>query len=126
MTMRNEGLTKTFNAGAAVTKCRIAKFGADERTVIMSALAVDAHVGIVDNLTVASGDPVDVILAGVATVEYGGTVTAGALLTADTSGRAIVATASAAANVRVIGVAMVAGVVSDLGAVLISAGSFQG
>jgi len=66
------------------------------------------------------------VLSGVATVEYGGTVTVGALLISDSTGRAIAATAAAGTNVRTIGVAMVAGVVGDLGAVLLSPGSFQG
>jgi hypothetical protein len=127
MTMRNQGLVKTFNTGAAVARSRIVKFGADERTVIVSAAAGDSHFGVSDDVPApGTGDVVDVVLSGVATVEYGGNVTVGALLTSDSVGRAIAATASAGSNVRVIGVAMVGGVSGDLGAVLLSAGSFQG
>lgn len=127
MTMRNQGLVKTFNTGAAVPRSRIVKFGADERTVVVGAAAADALIGVSDDVPApATGDVVDVVLSGVATVEYGGTVAAGALLTSDATGRAITATAAAGSNIRFIGVAMVAGVVGDLGAVLLSPGSFQG
>jgi hypothetical protein len=79
-----------------------------------------------DIATAGAGEPVDVVMSGVATVEYGGNVTVGALLTANATGQAIAATAAAGSNVRVIGIAMVGGVSGDLGAVLLSPGSFQG
>ena len=116
MTMRNHGLIKTFNAGAAVAARRIVKFGADERNVVVGAAATDKLIGVSDDIAAASGDP----------VEYGGTVAIGDLLTSDSTGRAVAATPSAGTNNRIIGVAMVAGVVSDLGAVLIGQGSTQG
>jgi len=127
MTMRNQGLIKTFNTGAAIPRNRIVQFGADERTVILSAAAGNSHIGVTDNIAApATGDVVDVVLSGVATVEYGGSVTRGALLTADSVGRAIAAAAAAGTNVRIVGVAMVDGASGDLGAVMLSPGSFQG
>jgi len=127
MTMRNQGLVKTFNSGAAIARSRIVQFGADERTVIQSSAATSSHIGVADDLAApGAGRLVDVVLQGVATVEYGGAVTRGALLTSDAVGRAIVATAAGGANVRIAGVAMVDGVLGDQGAVLLSAGSFQG
>ena len=126
MTMRNQGLVKAFNAGAAISRNRIVKFGADERNVIQGAAATDALIGVSDNIDIPSGEVVDVVLTGVATVMYGGTVTVGALLTSDSTGRAVVAAPAAGANNRIIGVAMVAGVVGDLGAVLLSPASLQG
>jgi hypothetical protein len=65
-------------------------------------------------------------LTDIATVTYGGTVTRGQLVISDSTGRAITATATAGTNVRTCGVAMVSGVVGDLGAVLLTPGSFQG
>lgn len=127
MTMRNQGLIKTFNSGAAIVRSRIVQFGADERTVIQSSAATSSHIGVADDVaTPGAGEPVDVVLSGVATVEYGGNVTVGALLTANATGQAIAATAAAGSNVRVIGIAMVGGVSGDLGAVMLSPGSFQG
>ncbi|MCZ8112804.1 MAG: DUF2190 family protein [Rubrivivax sp.] len=127
MTMRIQGLVKTFNSGAAIARSRIVQFGADERTVIQSSAATSSHIGVADDVaTPGAGEPVEVVMAGVATVEYGAAVTRGALLTSDASGRAIVAAAAAGANVRTVGVAMVDGVLGDLGAVRLHPGSFQG
>lgn len=129
MSMRNEGLTKTFQSGAAIVRARIVKFGADERTVVQAAgaAATEFMFGVADMIgAAAAAEPQDVILEGVATVEYGGTVAVGAMLTSDSVGRAVTAAPAAGTNNRVIGVAMVAGVVGDLGAVLISLGQVQG
>jgi hypothetical protein len=130
MTMRNQGLLKTFVAGGTIAPCRFIKFGADDRTVVQSAAAADFTFSVSDSLPIgtstASGERVDVILTDIVTVEYGGSVTRGALLTSDADGKAITATASAGANVRIAGVAMVSGVSGDLGAVRLSPGSFQG
>ncbi len=130
MSIRNQGLIKTYNAGGTVNHARFVKFDSDDRTVIQSAAAADFTIGVSDfspNATaVASGERVDVQLTDIATVTYGGTVTRGQLVISDSTGRAITATAAAGANVRTCGVAMVSGVVGDLGAVLLIPGSFQG
>lgn len=129
MTARNEGLTKTFNSGAAIARSRIVKFGADERTVIQAAGAASTEFmfGVADNIgSAAAADVQDVILDGIATVEYGATVVVGAMLTSDSTGRAVTAAPATGVNNRVIGIAVVAGVVGDLGAVLISTGTVQG
>jgi hypothetical protein len=116
--MRNEGLTKTLLAGAAILKNRIVVFGADDTHVIMASTATGTSIGISDNLgATAAEDTIDVIMNDIALVTLGGTVTAGDLLTADATGRAI--TTTTATN-RVIGVAMESGVIDDIGSVLIS------
>lgn len=125
----NRLLTVNYKAGATINPYRIVKFGADDQTVIQAAGATDALIGISDNV---GYDPtktnnrypqakVDVTICGVAQVLYGGTVTAGALLTSDATGRAIVA--SALSGLRTIGFALAAGVVGDIGSVLIFAGN---
>lgn len=125
--MRNPGLQKNYAAEAAIAAYRIVKFGAADGGILQSAAAADKHVGVIDRMPAAvAGDRLDVTRSGIAEVEYGGTVAAGDLLTADASGRAIAVTAGAGTNVRVIGVAEVAGVVSDIGSMLIIPGSFQG
>lgn len=125
--MRNPGLQKNYSAEAAIAAYRIVKFGAADGGILQSAAAADKHVGVIDRMPAAvAGDRVDVIRSGIAEVEYGGTVAAGDLLTSDASGRAVVATASAGANVRVVGVAEVAGVVGDIGSMLVQPCSFQG
>ncbi len=124
--MRNEGLQKTLIAGAAISKNRIVKFSTTD-TVIQGAAATDKLVGVADNLGAdATGDRLDVIMSGIALVEYGGTVALGDLLTSDASGRAVVAAPAAGSNNRIIGVAMDAGVSGDIGSVAIDLGSVQG
>ncbi len=121
--MRNEGLQKTLIAGGTVAKNRIVKFDSSDITAVQASAATDFLVGISDNLGAASGQPFDVILAGVALVEYGGNVTRGQLLTADSDGKAIAAAPAATASARTIGVAMLSGVAGDIGSVLIAPGS---
>jgi hypothetical protein len=123
--MRNEGLTKTLIAGAAVAARRIVKFGASETAVLQAAAATDLSIGVAD-LGADSGDYCDVIVDGIALVEYGGNVTRGALLTADANGRAVAAAPAAGANARVIGVAMLGGVSGDIGSVRIAPSMMQG
>lgn len=125
--MRNEGLQKTLIAGAAIAKNRIVKFDAAANTVIQAAAVGDKSIGVSDNLGAdAAADTLDVIIDGIALVTYGGTVAAGDLLTSDSTGRAVVAAPAAGVNNRVIGVAMDAGVVGDIGSVRIAPASVQG
>ena len=126
MTLRNQGLTKAFVGGAAISPNRFLKFGADDRTVIHAAAAGDSIIGVSDDVGCASGERIDVIMSEIATVEYGGTVTRGGLLISDSTGRAIAASGIAGANVRTGGTALASAVVGDKGPVLISLGSFQG
>lgn len=129
MSFRNIGLVKPFLAGAAIQPARLVKHDSDDRTVIQGAAAADAVFGVSDNTPIgaaAAGDRVDVVMSGIAPVVYGGTVTRGQLLMSDSTGRAITATAAAGTNVRTAGVAMVSGVVGDIGDISLSPGSFQG
>ncbi len=116
--MRNEGYSKTLIAGAAIAKNRIVKFDSTELTAIQAAAATDKSIGVSD-LGADSGEAFDVILDGIALVEYGGNVTHGDLLTADANGKAVTAAPAATGSARVIGIAMVSGVSGDIGSVLI-------
>jgi len=129
MSIRNTGLVRTFAAGATINPGRFVKFGTDDQTVFQGAAGTDLIFGVSDAPpinAVAIGDRVDVVLIGIQPVIYGGTVTRGEKLMSDSSGRAITATASNGANVNTAGIAMVSGVVGDLGSILLSPGSFQG
>lgn len=122
--MANEGLVKTFTAGAAVAAHRIVKHGSGDRAAIQAAAATDLIIGVSDSLgAAASGDSMDVILSGIANVEYGGNVTRGQLLTSDADGKAVAAAPAATASNRIIGVAQVSGVSGDIGKVHIQLGS---
>lgn len=120
--MRNEGLAKTLIAGAAVAARRIVKFGSGDTAVIQASDDADLMIGVSD-LGAASAEYCDVIVDGIALVEYGGTVTRGDLLTADSDGKAVAAAPAAKATSRVIGVAMISGVAGDIGSVKISQGA---
>jgi hypothetical protein len=126
MSPRNQGLTKAFQAGAAVAPNRFIKFGADDRTMVQAAAAADFVVGVSDDVGCASGERFDAILDGIVTVDFGGTVTRGAQVMSDANGKAITAAASAGANVRTAGIAMASAVSGDKAPVLLVPGSFQG
>jgi hypothetical protein len=126
MSLRNAGLKKAFLAGAAIAANRLIKFGTDDRTMIPAAAAGDSIVGVSDEVGCASGERFDAVLTGIATVDFGGTITRGTLITSDSVGRAITATATAGTNIRTCGIALASGVLGDKGPVLLIPGSFQG
>lgn len=124
--MRNQDFQKGFLAGGVIAAHRIVKFGSSDTQVVQAAAATDSLIGVADLGAAASGDSVSVVMGGIAVVEYGGTVTRGALLTADASGKAVAAAPANGANNRIIGTALVSGVTGDLGSVLITPASLQG
>lgn len=117
--MRTEMFIKSYRADAAVAKHRIVKAGAADGSIAQAAAAGDALMGVADSLGGTTGQIMDVVCGGYATVQYGGTVTRGAALTADAQGRAIVTTT---AGNRLIGFAVTAGAVGDLGTVHVQLG----
>lgn len=123
----NPILTRNYTAGAALTPYRIVKPGPGAGQVQPAAAATDKLLGVLDIPgAVASGQRADVMLGGLADVEYGGTVAEGDPLTADALGRAVVAAPAAGSNVRIVGIATVAGVAGDIGSALLSPGLMQG
>lgn len=121
------GLTKTFIAGAAITRRRIIKFDAVDGQVLMGAAATDSLFGVSDmSADVTSGSRVEVRLTGVAEIEVGGAITRGALVTSDATGRAVAAAPAAGSNVRILGIAMATYALGDFGDVFLTQGSFQG
>jgi len=122
----NPLLYKAFTAGGAISPYRLVKFSAAE-TVVVSAAAGDFHIGVNSDLTIASGERVEVMTHGIAFAEAGAAITIGTLLTADASGRVITAAPAAGVNNRIIGIAMEAATAAgDIIRVLLSPGSVQG
>jgi hypothetical protein len=119
---------KGYVAGAAMAKRRIAKFGASDGVLLLAAgaAATEFLIGVTTEVDAVTGDPVDLIRAGLADVEYGGTVARGAPLTSDATGRAVTAAPAAGTNNRIIGFADVSGVVGDIGTVYVNPGFMQG
>ncbi|MEW6314136.1 MAG: capsid cement protein [Pseudomonadota bacterium] len=124
--MSNPSLIRNFKAEAAVAAYTIVKPGTADGQVLAAAAVSDKSIGITTDIAAAINERCDVILSGVADVLYGGTVTRGDLLTADASGRAVTAAPAAGANNRIIGIALVSGVVGDVGQIEISQGMLQG
>lgn len=119
MSMRTDGLIKSYRADAAILPHRIVRAGAADASVAQAAAANAAIMGVHGSLPSAAGDVTDCVVGGYATVQYGGAVTRGAPLTADTQGRAIVATTT---GQRIVGFAAISGVLGDLGTVHVSLG----
>lgn len=121
----NPLLTKTHDAGAAITKFRLLKIGAADEAVIH---AVDgtAPIVAVSAETVASGARVEVEMAGLVEVELGGTVARGDYVTAGAAGVGVKSAPAAGVNSDVAGVAMVSGVSGDIINMMLSPCRIQG
>lgn len=90
--MRNVGLVKSLIAAAAISAYRFVSFdGSDAYEVLQSSTVNSLPLGVSDLGATTAADPVDVILTGIASVTYGGTVTQGQKVTSDSTGRAIAA-----------------------------------
>lgn len=121
----NPGIVKAYTTSAAVSAYRVVKLTAD-KTVAQAAAATDLLFGVAGSLSADSGERADIILTGIAEVEYGGNVTRGTKLTVDADGKAVEAAPAAGVNNQIIGVAMESGVSGDIGSVLISQSTMQG
>ena len=107
-------------AGAAIAAYRLVEVKANDNEAHQAAADTAKLVGVNGRSAAASGDTVDVAVAGIAQVEAGAAVTRGDLVTADANGKA---TPTAAAGKRVVGVAMASAVAGDIFDVLLSPGS---
>jgi hypothetical protein len=102
------------------------RFSAAE-TVVQAAAATEAMFGVNTDLTIVSGERVEVMTHGIAWVEAGAAITIGLPLTSDASGRAVAAAPAAGVNNRIIGIALDAAVAAgDQIRVLLSPGQIQG
>jgi hypothetical protein len=100
--MANPILAKSYLAGTALDPSRIVMLTAND-TVGLANSATAASIGISDELAIAAGQRVDVLMTGIAFVTAGAAIARGAPLTADATGRAIPA---ATVGNRVVGFAL--------------------
>lgn len=119
--MKNEGLVKSYSADGAIAAHRIVKLGSDDVHVAQASAASDSLIGVSDLAVGAAEDRVDVIMSGIAFIEYGGAVTRGAWLTSDANGKAV---ATTTAGNETIGKAMKSGADGDIGSVEITKGRY--
>ena len=124
--MSNPLLHKNFVAGGAIAAFRIVRVSAAD-TVVQSASATEAHVGVNDDVAPLSGERCDIVMAGMCFVEAGAAFAVGARLTSDAQGRAVAAAPAAGANNSIIGMAVDAAVAAgDIVRMVISQHSLQG
>jgi hypothetical protein len=103
---------QTYKAGGAIALGKAVKFGADAQTVVACEATTDKSIGIAQNPATQAGDYVEVALpGGGAKALCQGAIAAGKLLTSHTDGSL---KPVAAANDRVVAMAMDSGVANDL------------
>lgn len=124
--MANTLLNRNYTAGGAISPFRIVKPGSNDGEVVQAAAATDALMGVCESVGPASGERCDIVKAGIADVEFGGTVTRGGPVTSDANGKAVAAAPSAGSNVRIVGFAEVSAVSGDIGSILVAPGVMQG
>ena len=106
-------LDKSVKAGAAINPFTIAKFGADDDTMVPGAASTDLLEGVFQHAA-ESGSEVRVMLDGISRVKLGGTVNRGDWVTSDASGQGVAAAPAAGTNANVIGKAKASGVSGDI------------
>ena len=108
-------LIKSYEASALIEPCRIVAFSdvSASSKVAKAAVATAPAIGVSGPLGGALGEMCDVILDGQADLDIAATVTAGAPLMSDASGKGIVAAAATATTNRVIGFALEPGLSGD-------------
>jgi len=129
--MNNPGLTKNFKVTTDIAPFRIVTFGIDALHVALPATpATDPLIGVSDAVVpvapIAAPATLDVVMDKVAQVEFGGVVTRGDWLTSDNVGRAVKAAPAPGVNMPIIGMAMVSGVLGDIGSLMINQTQIQG
>ncbi len=124
--MANNGLTKSYNAEAAIGANLLVKPGANDWGVLQAAAATDKIIGVTTEVAAGINERCDVIHEGIADVLLGGTVTRGDPITSDANGKGVTAAPSAGTNNGIVGRALISGVSGDIIPVLVSVGSFQG
>lgn len=118
--------TKAFFAGGGIAAYRFVKPTAVAGQVIQAASPTDVILGVSTIVGAATAEHVDVVLGGIAEVELGGTVAAGAFLTSDGSGKAVTAAPAAGVNMRYGAMALYPGANGDIAQVYVTQGSVQG
>lgn len=110
-------LVRAFEASAVIPAFTIAKFSDTSASskIAPASVNTDPIAGVSGSLGAAAiGDLVDITLSGIALVTAGGTITAGALLTTDATGKAIAAVPTAGVFMSIIGKALEPAVSGDV------------
>jgi hypothetical protein len=120
-------IIKTYVASGACTHRRLAKATATDGVVAQASGPTDAIIGVFDFPNgAADGERVDVVLFGIADVEFGGTVAPGVNITADASGKAVAAAPAAGVNNKTAGRTLYNQASGDFGRAFVNPGDVQG
>ncbi|GAA4648147.1 hypothetical protein GCM10023116_18760 [Kistimonas scapharcae] len=119
MSIRNDGLIKTFIADGVLQGRRLVTFGTGRMTVRQANAASDALIGITTQIGSENNGRVDVIVSGITEAVAGGTLSKGTVLTSNSEGKVITATQAAD---RIIGIALEDAEVGDYAAILLAQG----
>lgn len=112
MLQKNVTLRKSFVAGGVIPEGAIVMFGADDDTVVVGTAATDLLIGVASH-TAASGERVEIDLAGITYVKLGGNVVRGNDITSGAGGVGVALSAAATIKSSV-GRAMASGAANDL------------
>lgn len=128
MSNSNNGLTKSYLAEGAISANRIVKVGAADYGVLQAAAAAVTEflIGVSTEVDTVSGERIDVVHEGIAEVKLGGTVARGGPVTSDATGQGVAPAPAGGTNNRIIGFALISGVIGDVVPVLLAPGIMQG
>ncbi len=125
--MANPGLTKAYDAVAAIPAYHLVKpSGVNDGEVIPASGPTDAIMGISSNVDAAIGQRADVVHSLSAELVAGGPIADGDPVTSDANGCGVKAVPAAGVNNRIVGFALMSAVVNDIIPVLIKPGFMQG
>lgn len=124
--MGNPTLIKNLVAAATVEAYRIVKFGGTDLNVEHATADSDLSIGVTVELGADANERVDVVLAGLPEVEFGGNVTRGQKVTAGADGKAVAAAPAGGANAQIIGTAFESAVDGDIARIILSPSVMQG
>ena len=120
-------IVKNFVASGAIGHRRYVKFTNTDGAVALATAPTDPIAGVTDYPDGAEdGERIDVVLFGSAEVVCGGTIAAGALVTAGAGGAAFAAAPAAGVNNATGGVLLQGAVANDIARVIVQRGSIQG
>ncbi|GAA4648285.1 hypothetical protein GCM10023116_05520 [Kistimonas scapharcae] len=119
MSIRNDGLIKTFVADGVLIGRRLVTFGTGRMTMRQANAATDALIGVTTQIGSENHGRVDVIVSGITEVSAGASFTKGTVLTSNSEGKVVAATDP---THRIIGIALEDVESDDYAAVLLAQG----
>jgi hypothetical protein len=119
---------KCYDAAGPINANSIVKVGTADYAVLQADGPTTAAkiIGVTTEIASSTGERIDVVLQGIVDLKLGGTVARGDLITSDVNGNGVTAAPSAGTNNRIVGIAIISGVVGDLIPVFLAQGLIQG